>query len=192
MLLWWVGVGGAGWGDDGSKAIWDLASAVGWPLCHDPQSARNVTPCPTALTVATPFETIYLGIWSYNCVLSCIAIGGMFYALTWQTHLLALVCGGYQVTLLFLVPPPSLLVVWNPWWPLISTEKQWWKDCGWDPITGGYNGGFLNSYVVWALSYYCYYMYTMLWSSQGNHTYISSCTCGRPPTLNNSSVITWH
>uniref|UniRef100_A0A8D1QVH7 Urea transporter 1 n=1 Tax=Sus scrofa TaxID=9823 RepID=A0A8D1QVH7_PIG len=45
-----------------------------------------------ALTVATPFETIYLGIWSYNCVLSCIAIGGMFYALTWQTHLLALVC----------------------------------------------------------------------------------------------------
>uniref|UniRef100_A0A8C3X4M1 Urea transporter 1 n=1 Tax=Catagonus wagneri TaxID=51154 RepID=A0A8C3X4M1_9CETA len=45
-----------------------------------------------ALTVATPFKTIYLGIWSYNCVLSCIAIGGMFYALTWQTHLLALIC----------------------------------------------------------------------------------------------------
>ncbi|XP_051058066.1 urea transporter 2 [Phodopus roborovskii] len=45
-----------------------------------------------ALTVATPFETIYMGLWSYNCVLSCSAIGGMFYALTWQTHLLALVC----------------------------------------------------------------------------------------------------
>ncbi|XP_070483685.1 urea transporter 2 isoform X1 [Equus przewalskii] len=45
-----------------------------------------------ALTVAMPFETIYMGLWSYNCVLSCIAIGGMFYALTWQTHLLALVC----------------------------------------------------------------------------------------------------
>ncbi|XP_055993949.1 urea transporter 2 [Sorex fumeus] len=45
-----------------------------------------------ALTVATPFEKIYLGLWSYNCVLSCIAVGGMFYALTWQTHLLALVC----------------------------------------------------------------------------------------------------
>nr|XP_048275610.1 urea transporter 2-like [Myodes glareolus] len=45
-----------------------------------------------ALTVATPFETIYMGLWSYNCVLSCIAIGGMFYALTWQTHVLALVC----------------------------------------------------------------------------------------------------
>uniref|UniRef100_H0XF99 Solute carrier family 14 member 2 n=1 Tax=Otolemur garnettii TaxID=30611 RepID=H0XF99_OTOGA len=45
-----------------------------------------------ALTVATPFETVYMGLWSYNCVLSCIAIGGMFYALTWQTHLLALIC----------------------------------------------------------------------------------------------------
>ncbi|XP_058412549.1 urea transporter 2 [Diceros bicornis minor] len=45
-----------------------------------------------ALTVAMPFEIIYMGLWSYNCVLSCIAIGGMFYALTWQTHLLALVC----------------------------------------------------------------------------------------------------
>ncbi|XP_075826917.1 urea transporter 2 [Microtus pennsylvanicus] len=45
-----------------------------------------------ALTMATPFETIYMGLWSYNCVLSCIAIGGMFYALTWQTHVLALVC----------------------------------------------------------------------------------------------------
>ncbi|KAF3829843.1 hypothetical protein GH733_001794 [Mirounga leonina] len=45
-----------------------------------------------ALTVATPFGRIYLGLWSYNCVLSCIAIGGMFYALTWQTHLLALFC----------------------------------------------------------------------------------------------------
>lgn len=45
--------------------------------------------------MATPFKMIYTGLWSYNCVLSCIAIGGMFYALTWQTHLLALVCGGY-------------------------------------------------------------------------------------------------
>nr|XP_017199629.1 urea transporter 2 [Oryctolagus cuniculus] len=45
-----------------------------------------------ALSVATPFPSIYMGLWSYNCVLSCIAIGGMFYALTWQTHLLALFC----------------------------------------------------------------------------------------------------
>lgn len=56
-------------------------------------SRINATLCSTALTVATPFETIYMGLWGYNCVLSCIAIGGMFYALTWQTHLLALVCG---------------------------------------------------------------------------------------------------
>uniref|UniRef100_F6XT58 Solute carrier family 14 member 2 n=1 Tax=Ornithorhynchus anatinus TaxID=9258 RepID=F6XT58_ORNAN len=48
-----------------------------------------------ALTVATPFTTIYVGLWSYNCVLACIAIGGVFYALTWQTHLLALICGRY-------------------------------------------------------------------------------------------------
>ncbi|KAM9633501.1 urea transporter 2 isoform 1-T1 [Trichechus inunguis] len=45
-----------------------------------------------ALSVATPFETVYLGLLSYNCVLSCITIGGMFYALTWQTRLLALFC----------------------------------------------------------------------------------------------------
>lgn len=69
---------------------------MGWPSCCDLESARNAIPCLTALTVATPFETIYLGLWSYNCVLSCIAIGGVFYALTWQTHLLALVCGRYQ------------------------------------------------------------------------------------------------
>uniref|UniRef100_A0A8C3SGE6 Urea transporter n=1 Tax=Chelydra serpentina TaxID=8475 RepID=A0A8C3SGE6_CHESE len=45
-----------------------------------------------ALTIATPFDRVYFGLGSYNCVLACIAIGGMFYALTWQTHLLALAC----------------------------------------------------------------------------------------------------
>uniref|UniRef100_A0A669Q2P9 Urea transporter n=1 Tax=Phasianus colchicus TaxID=9054 RepID=A0A669Q2P9_PHACC len=44
-----------------------------------------------ALSIATPFDSIYLGLHNYNCALACIAIGGMFYALTWQTHLLALV-----------------------------------------------------------------------------------------------------
>lgn len=72
-----------------------LAPATRWPLGRGSEPARNTRPCPTALTVATPFEVIYMGLWSYNCVLSCIAIGGMFYALTWQTHLLALICGGY-------------------------------------------------------------------------------------------------
>ncbi|XP_010166434.2 urea transporter 2 [Antrostomus carolinensis] len=45
-----------------------------------------------ALSIASPFDSIYLGLHSYNCALACIAIGGMFYALTWQTHLLALAC----------------------------------------------------------------------------------------------------
>ncbi|XP_048786985.1 urea transporter 2-like [Lagopus muta] len=45
-----------------------------------------------ALSIAAPFDSIYLGLHNYNCALACIAIGGMFYALTWQTHLLALAC----------------------------------------------------------------------------------------------------
>ncbi|XP_015275464.1 PREDICTED: urea transporter 2-like [Gekko japonicus] len=47
---------------------------------------------PAALSVASPFDKIYAGLWNYNSCLSCIAIGGMFYALTWQTFLLAIVC----------------------------------------------------------------------------------------------------
>ncbi|XP_068995218.1 urea transporter 2 [Embiotoca jacksoni] len=46
----------------------------------------------TGLALAAPFEDIYFGLWGYNCVLACIAIGGMFYALTWQVHLLAITC----------------------------------------------------------------------------------------------------
>ncbi|NXV23945.1 UT2 protein, partial [Cepphus grylle] len=48
-----------------------------------------------ALSLATPFSKIYSGLWGYNSSLSCIAIGGMFYAFTWQTHLLAIACGTY-------------------------------------------------------------------------------------------------
>ncbi|XP_056147756.1 urea transporter 2 isoform X2 [Lampris incognitus] len=47
----------------------------------------------SGLALAAPFENIYFGLWGYNCVLACIAIGGMFYALTWQVHLLAMTCG---------------------------------------------------------------------------------------------------
>nr|XP_006626841.2 PREDICTED: urea transporter 2-like [Lepisosteus oculatus] len=46
----------------------------------------------SGLALASPFQNIYNGLWGYNCVLACIAIGGMFYALTWQTHLLAIAC----------------------------------------------------------------------------------------------------
>ncbi|XP_047553468.1 urea transporter 1 isoform X1 [Lutra lutra] len=44
------------------------------------------------LSVSEPFENIYLGLWGFNSSLACIAIGGMFLALTWQTHILALAC----------------------------------------------------------------------------------------------------
>lgn len=48
------------------------------------------------LALAAPFGDIYFGLWGYNCVLACIAIGGMFYGLTWQVHLLALTCGKWM------------------------------------------------------------------------------------------------
>lgn len=50
------------------------------------------------LALAAPFGNIYAGLWGYNCVLACIAIGGMFYALTWQVHLLAITCGEWTNT----------------------------------------------------------------------------------------------
>ncbi|KAM4719586.1 urea transporter 1-like [Anableps anableps] len=46
----------------------------------------------TGLLLVAPHEDIYSGLWGYNSVLSCIAIGGVFYGLTWQTHILALLC----------------------------------------------------------------------------------------------------
>ncbi|KFQ00926.1 Urea transporter 2, partial [Haliaeetus albicilla] len=54
-----------------------------------------------ALSLATPFSKIYSGLWGYNSSLSCVAIGGMFYAFTWQTHLLAIACGTFFFTALF-------------------------------------------------------------------------------------------
>ncbi|KAL8204230.1 UNVERIFIED_CONTAM: hypothetical protein K2H54_069727 [Gekko kuhli] len=45
-----------------------------------------------ALSLATPFDKIYAGLCNYNSCFSCIAIGGMFYAFTWQTFLLAIAC----------------------------------------------------------------------------------------------------
>ncbi|KAF5919125.1 hypothetical protein HPG69_003763 [Diceros bicornis minor] len=44
------------------------------------------------LSLSAPFGDIYDGLWGLNSSLACIAIGGMFMALTWQTHLLALAC----------------------------------------------------------------------------------------------------
>ncbi|XP_053520383.1 urea transporter 2 isoform X2 [Artibeus jamaicensis] len=45
-----------------------------------------------ALTLATPFDSIYFGLCGFNSTLACVAIGGMFYVITWQTHLLAIAC----------------------------------------------------------------------------------------------------
>lgn len=44
------------------------------------------------LSLSIPFDKIYQGLYGFNSALSCIAIGGMFMALTWQTHILALAC----------------------------------------------------------------------------------------------------
>jgi solute carrier family 14 (urea transporter) len=49
----------------------------------------------SALSIATPFDSIYFGLCGFNSTLACIAIGGMFYVITWQTHLLAIACGRY-------------------------------------------------------------------------------------------------
>ncbi|TRY95888.1 hypothetical protein DNTS_021410 [Danionella cerebrum] len=64
-------------------------------FCSVPVGIGQVYGCDnpwTGLALAAPFGNIYMGLWGYNCVLACIAIGGMFYALTWQTHLLAVAC----------------------------------------------------------------------------------------------------
>ncbi|XP_060762984.1 urea transporter 2 isoform X4 [Neoarius graeffei] len=46
----------------------------------------------SGLALAAPFQNIYFGLWGYNCVLACIAIGGMFYALTWIFLCLSWIC----------------------------------------------------------------------------------------------------
>ncbi|XP_028273865.1 urea transporter 1-like [Parambassis ranga] len=46
----------------------------------------------TGLALAAPHKDIYSGLWGYNSALSCIAIGGVFYVLTWQTHILSVIC----------------------------------------------------------------------------------------------------
>lgn len=105
----------SGWSLFGSRRGEEYGHPKNWhhQVTQNPQETPPPLPSPTALTVATPFEKIYLGLWSYNCVLSCIAVGGMFYALTWQTHLLALVCGEYLGKLAtkwiqLLISPPYL------------------------------------------------------------------------------------
>ncbi|CAG5922677.1 unnamed protein product [Menidia menidia] len=58
----------------------------------------------SGLALSAPFGDIYFGLWGYNCVLACIAIGGMFYALTWQVHLLAITCAIANIMSTFGLP----------------------------------------------------------------------------------------
>lgn len=61
------------------------------------------------LVLAAPREDIYSGLWGYNSCLSCIAIGGVFYGLTWQSHLLAITCGRSRNNTFTLLSTVSLL-----------------------------------------------------------------------------------
>nr|XP_035963457.1 urea transporter 2-like [Halichoerus grypus] len=56
------------------------------------QTQRRCLSSLVALTIATPLDSIYFGLGGFNSTLACIAIGGMFYVLTWQTHVLAVAC----------------------------------------------------------------------------------------------------
>uniref|UniRef100_A0A3Q3ME09 Urea transporter n=1 Tax=Mastacembelus armatus TaxID=205130 RepID=A0A3Q3ME09_9TELE len=59
------------------------------------------------LALAAPHKDIYSGLWGYNSALSCIAVGGVFYVITWQTHLLALICGKNNKQYLLLLALPA-------------------------------------------------------------------------------------
>ncbi|TSM85986.1 Urea transporter 2 [Bagarius yarrelli] len=71
----------------------------------------------SGLALAAPFQSIYFGLWGYNCVLACIAIGGMFYALTWQVHLLSIACETKTIYKLPLsdvnYPEKNLMLYWK-------------------------------------------------------------------------------
>ncbi|XP_062456455.1 urea transporter 2-like [Rhea pennata] len=88
-----VGVGQVyGCGNPWTGGIFLIALLISSPLICLHAAIGSTVGMLAALTIATPFDSIYLGLHNYNCALACIAIGGMFYALTWQAHLLALAC----------------------------------------------------------------------------------------------------
>uniref|UniRef100_A0A673M5S6 Urea transporter 2-like n=1 Tax=Sinocyclocheilus rhinocerous TaxID=307959 RepID=A0A673M5S6_9TELE len=69
--------------------IFMIALFISSPITFAHAAIGSVVGMVSGLALAAPFQNIYFGLWGYNCVLACIAIGGMFYTLTWQTHLLA-------------------------------------------------------------------------------------------------------
>ncbi|XP_021236172.1 urea transporter 2-like [Numida meleagris] len=102
MLLQSIPVGvGQVYGCDNpwTGGIFLLALFISSPLICLHAAIGSAVGMLAALSLATPFSTIYSGLWSYNSSLSCIAIGGMFYAFTWQTHLLAIACALFSAYL---------------------------------------------------------------------------------------------
>uniref|UniRef100_A0A9J7Z6L8 Solute carrier family 14 member 2 n=1 Tax=Cyprinus carpio carpio TaxID=630221 RepID=A0A9J7Z6L8_CYPCA len=75
--------------------IFMIALFISSPITFAHATIGSAVGMVSGLALAAPFQNIYFGLWGYNCVLACIAIGGMFYALTWQTHLLAVACGRF-------------------------------------------------------------------------------------------------
>ncbi|XP_034259762.1 urea transporter 1 isoform X1 [Pantherophis guttatus] len=69
-----------------------LAVFISSPLIFSHAVLGSAVGIPAALSLASPLNKIYAGLWNYNSCLSCIAIGGMFYALTWETFALAIAC----------------------------------------------------------------------------------------------------
>ncbi|CAJ1070158.1 urea transporter 1-like [Xyrichtys novacula] len=84
--------------------------------------------------LAAPHVDIYSGLWGYNSALSCVAIGGVFYVLTWQSHLLAVICALFCAYMTAaIVKMMSMLALPACTWPfclstliflLISSEIQ--------------------------------------------------------------------
>ncbi|CAN8219945.1 unnamed protein product, partial [Coccothraustes coccothraustes] len=88
-----VGIGQVyGCGNPWTGGIFLVALLISSPLICLHAAIGSAVGMFAALSIASPFDSIYLGLHNYNCALACIAIGGMFYALTWQTHLLSLAC----------------------------------------------------------------------------------------------------
>ncbi|XP_063051189.1 urea transporter 2 isoform X2 [Engraulis encrasicolus] len=88
-----VGVGQVyGCDNPWTGGIFILALFISSPITCVHATLGSAVGMVSGLALAAPFGDIYFGLWGYNCVLACIAIGGMFYALTWQVHLLAITC----------------------------------------------------------------------------------------------------
>ncbi|XP_062469383.1 urea transporter 2-like isoform X1 [Pezoporus occidentalis] len=102
MLLQSIPVGvGQVYGCDNpwTGGIFLIALFISSPLTCLHAAVGSAVGMLAALSLATPFSKICSGLWGYNSSLSCIAIGGMFYAFTWQTHLLAIACALFSAYL---------------------------------------------------------------------------------------------